>query len=752
VFFMSIPTARVKVEVLTVKGVAPKTLSPGQTRYARAYFQSGGPQIATGRSRPIPDAGGDFDVSGEAAPWVFETDVYPGYEVFVGVEVEEDHGDDPPPIPLSMSMTPPLLGLGVGIIEDPWTSGVRTFGKIEVRVTTTLVNPVDKVFLARATLVTKPSGVVTIFQGYLVEMVDILGLYKPSGEYRPGVPLPLTGAVNASSKRVPGYLSDDNLGRIFTNRRPDGTWAKDTQFIEIQLKITAFGGLTIPAGAKIDWIVEDVDDPTNEARDFHREWGRYVDPNDYDGAGKPLGAHPADNAAAFKAGNANENKLFGAAASSPTARWAAATGGPAPSASSRSRAHTPITLTDPRNGVTSVRIHCMNVLGTNLRVKAELTGTPAGSPVFNASSGVMTMWSRIDVEVVRMDGARSVSAATPLIPKFFLPACVQLDFHSEKTVTGPLVKNPLASVDDDNVFDAAATAWVSNPGVFTHGTQPGWFFLGAAGLPNPLPPPGTVTPLVVDDSTYHFSDDTLRVSGDASGAQSVIVLWGHDADGNSFEAGFGVRRGAHDAPVLSSGQTKLKLWGNDVTPDFTGHDSDGSTDHAMATAILYFPRAELHPGSSSFVPGGFNIPETGAKAVVFGPGARVTTGVSPTLKNAHHPDADYFAGRTILFTQTFTDPHDPTKPMADSDFKDEVISTVVHEFCHAFGMPHKCGHWDWRTPRKKSCCMNYDNTWLVDDHNHLIPSTMGKQDNEMCGRHMMEVRRVHLEKNLGLNW
>jgi hypothetical protein len=85
-------------------------------------------------------------------------------------------------------------------------------------------------------------------------------------------------------------------------------------------------------------------------------------------------------------------------------------------------------------------------------------------------------------------------------------------------------------------------------------------------------------------------------------------------------------------------------------------------------------------------------------------------------------------------------------------FADEVLETAVHEFLHAFGMPHKCGYFNWRTPREKSCCMNYSLTWLVDSSRNPIPGSAGKTDKDMCGRHAMEVRRVHLHRNKGLNW
>ena len=317
------------------------------------------------------------------------------------------------------------------------------------------------------------SGSLTVAQGYFVEFVDIQGLYKP----KPGAVPPLPGATHEA-----GYCSEDNLGRIFTNRKADGKWKGGTQFIDVSVKVTAFGGPTIPGGAKIDWTVLDVDDPTNDASDFRREWGAYVDASDYDATRKPIGAHPDDNALAYSAKNTNEDLLFGPP--SPTARWEQVPGGPAPAASSRTRATTALKSTGPKTAVSSVRIHCPNVLGTNLVLKAELIGTPAGIPVHNAQSGTMTMWCRLDVEVTRMTGAHSLTGALPAIPAFFHPACVQLDFQAEKTIGGALDREEMASAD--RLLEDVAQQWVSDAKVFKNIGQPGWFFLGGARLPYPL--------------------------------------------------------------------------------------------------------------------------------------------------------------------------------------------------------------------------------------------------------------------------
>lgn len=714
------------------------TLGVGHTRYARAYVQAGSAsQRLSGRSRPMPASGGDFDLVPEAAAWVFEVNVNSGDDVALHVELCQDRGDVAPPPPVMLA----------GTIRDPWSPGTQTFGSapgFEVRLTRTVVHPVDPAFVARAGIASGVSGTLTIPQGFAVEIVDIAGLYRPD----PAAVPPAQGSAH-----VVGYSSADNQGRVFVNRRPDGTWARDTQFIEAQVRITALGGLVIPAGATIRWTIDDIDDPTNDVSSFHRDWGRYIDPNDYDASGDPIGAHPGDNTAAFSPGNADDNRLFGAAASgTATARWASATGGPATTASSRTQAETAISGTGSAVGTSAVRIHCMNVLGTNFVVRAELTGTPAGIPVHHTATGVMTMWSRLDVEVVRMAGAHSLTGALPSIPRFFLPACVQLDLQAERVVTGGLDKAEMAA--SDSLVSASSSAWVNDPGVFQHRGQGGWFFLGAARLPNPLPPLGTPPAPLFNGTTYTLGvasgEVFVEVAGHLPGADFVRFEW-TDAASRTLRAGFSVRRSA----ILGS-NTRIFLFGNDVTNGFTGHDSNGSIDHAMSTKRLYFPQHQTDPGSSTLKAGGYGIPHAGAQVRVSPAGAVFTAGISPGVPDATTGTGRFFAGRTIIFTQTSSfsapNPSGSGLPIPRANFNAEVLSTVVHEFVHAFGMPHKCGHWDWRTPRQHSCCMNYFNTWLLDGVNNAIPGSVNQQGNDMCGRHLMEVRRVHLERNRGLNW
>jgi len=861
---MAIPTARVKIEILKIVGLPAAALAGADTRYATATMQAGAaPKLVTGRSRPIPNAGGDFDLTAEASPWVFEVSLDPGTTVSIEVRIGEDHGD----------LGPPAEVVIPGSVDDPWPAGVKNFAAapgFSVRVTTTLINPVDAAYLARASK-SGVSGAVVVPQGFIVQFVDILGLYKPS----PPAPPPAKGSAH-----VVGYISDDNLGRAFTNRDPAGAWTSDTQYIDVQAKVTAFGAPLIPAGAKIRWTILDPDDPTNESSSFRRDWGPYVDQNDYGPAPgfAPLGAHPNDNTLAFSPGNADESKLFGAGKSG-NARWDTAAGGPAPAPSSSSVAESPLTIVNPKSATTSVRIHCPNVLGTNMIIKAELIGTPAGIPVHNAATGVITMWNRIDVEVRRMAGAFSLANALPNIPPFLWPACVQLDFQTEAPVPAALDKPTLSATDDPELEESGTASWAD--AAFSNRANPGWFFLGAARLLSPLPG-GPKPPPLFEKKDYHLgiagASPFVQVTGHFPDAAFVYFLW--KIAGKKQSTSFKVI--GRDFPP---GKTRLFIRGNDVTPLFTGFDSDGSTKHAMDSKRLYFPQHELPAKAAALVAGGYGVPSVGARVVLRKPGAAFTTGMSPPIKLG---TLEFFAGRTVIFTAapssaasfvpnaktppvnqnagagtfpagrdvfiaiTIVNGHGETAlsepfeaddtqqndqfavaspvmtpwhtalsganaitgynvyeadvptgndaPAASAfkkvnaalvpigtatlvnktatgaappvvsaatlvptipvpDFDADIISTVVHEFTHAFGMPHKCGNWDWRTPREHSCCMNYYNTWLVGPGPafHALPDTVRKQGNDLCGRHLMEVRRVHLQNNralksLGVGW
>ena len=82
----------------------------------------------------------------------------------------------------------------------------------------------------------------------------------------------------------------------------------------------------------------------------------------------------------------------------------------------------------------------------------------------------------------------------------------------------------------------------------------------------------------------------------------------------------------------------------------------------------------------------------------------------------------------------------------------EDQTDVTHSFTRQSFLDHTCGYFDYREPRRTTCCMNYGPNWMINANLELIPGTSRRIGNDMCGRHLKEVRRVHLEENKGLRW
>ncbi|WP_438038927.1 hypothetical protein [Sorangium sp. So ce128] len=159
----------------------------------------------------------------------------------------------------------------------------------------------------------------------------------------------------------------------------------------------------------------------------------------------------------------------------------------------------------------------------------------------------------------------------------------------------------------------------------------------------------------------------------------------------------------------------------------------------------YSPRFRKKGGAVT--PGGYGT-AANVKAKLFNPGAFYTAGISPTVTAK---GKEYFAGRTIMFTH-HSAYRDAGTGLPKPTSRGRIVGTIVHELVHAFGMPHKCGYFDFRAPRDKTCCMNYRPNWMLDDKRNLIRGTSAKTGGDVCGRHLKEVRRVHLEDNKGLAW
>ncbi|WP_437930755.1 hypothetical protein WMF37_16515 [Sorangium sp. So ce291] len=532
-----------------------------------------------------------------------------------------------------------------------------------------------------------------------VRIVDIKGLYLP-GFPDSSAPPGTTRAAGYS----PGYKSLDDQGRVYINRDLDGEWARNTQLIEITVEVTSLEG-ELPDDARIRWSARDPDDPFNERPEVHPDWAPTLDENDYDASGSYVTPTGEDNEGTTDSRPGWE-EVEGYALSDAT----------------ETSASTAIA------GMRStIRRRMTDIAGDNLIVRAELEGVAEAA---GDETGIMTLWRRIDVEYIRMESAPPLPVEA--VPKHFEPVFTQLDFAEERVIQD---RQRLAL--DANTLGETASRFVSE--VFSHAGEPGWFCLIAALEPHPVPQArgaqlftGMVT--ILDGGEGERRREYVEIPGDHPDAGQVMFRW----DGEQI--GFAVAMAAvlDDPP-----RTRLWLEPHDIQSQFTA--GDGSVAHAYRDRLFFFPRARRR--GAAWEPPGYGVPQR-VEADVRGPGAAYVAGMSPTIDIG---PARYFAGRTIVFTQ-----HrawwDPEREQPRPGYERHTLHTVVHELTHAFGMPHKCGYFDYLTPRQTTCCMNYRSHWMIDADQQLIPGTAGQVGHDLCGRHVKETRRVRLEANRGLRW
>jgi hypothetical protein len=429
---MPIPAAMVDIAIVRITGLDPDPRKTANLAYFRATI---GPR-ETGRSRPIPRAVTEFDFSVERTQW--QQDVAVAAIVpYLDGDRNRLAGGDAAPIRIAREHFD---------LAAPWTSGNHTFGtsfQVEVAVATRAAPQPGQAAIGVVPKKGAGSSVNTV--GTLavrtlvaVELTDILGLYEP-------VKTPILPGEGQHARRRAGYLSEDNAGRIFRNRALDGTWKKDTQLIELSVKITALRG-TVPAGAKVRWVMIDRDDPINDRTDLHQQWGPYIDANDHDAAGKPEWARVGDDDHGIP---------------DRTPRWEEVPGFDLTIRSDE------VASTLIIGNVSKVRLHCTNVSGANFVVRAVMDSLQIDELV--AQTGLMTIWDRIDVEYLRMASALPIDAALADVPSHFALACIQFD------VAAPVIvpdKDPMltqrngsdeVNSDEVNDFIDGATKHQSEP-------------------------------------------------------------------------------------------------------------------------------------------------------------------------------------------------------------------------------------------------------------------------------------------------
>jgi hypothetical protein len=519
----------------------------------------------------------------------------------------------------------------------------------------------------------------------LATLTEIRGLYKPGVDDRVAPP----PGTTRGSGYVAGYLSEDDKGRIFRNRKLDGSWSKDTQFIELTAVVEP-ATVKLPAGAKMVWSFEDPDDASNEAPNVHEDAGRILDPNDYNPAGK-LGAIKGDN------------DPSGKKKASP--RFEQAEPKYALSGSE--------TLIDIPTRTSRVRFHVSDIAGDNFKIKAQVKADPKIDISMPAQTGVMTVWDRIDLEYVKM--ASAAELPVDQIAANYDIACAQVDVSLKRVVTGAL------DLPQMGANDAAARAMVDlyatkAGGAFTMEGQGGWFFIAAA---NRLLPSRNATILFEGEAEAH--GDVVRLpSGTSLGATPAVVRVF-----NAAKIGGMTKPKPNDKNL----HIKFRVWnktGRDLSIEPHDFHLPEDPDNAFLDADL------SHYGFAA----GAKIP---VQVLSHGDKAMVTGGISPggvDIGGKH-----FFGGRLIVFTQSLN----------ASDYIGTLCHELCHAFDNAHKCGN--WDWIRQADRTSCCMNYWFQFVLDNAGPRApIAWTQNRSSATLCGPHVRRMRDYHLQDNPGLAW
>lgn len=540
---------------------------------------------------------------------------------------------------------------------------------------------------------------------FKAELVQIAGLYRPKAKVVVG---------GHQSEYVEGYKSEDDRGRIFVNHAAGSGSAidwqalrnKDAQFIELEVRVRASNGRLSPQ-TTVTWTWEDPDDPSNAG--MHGPASAEVDDE--------RGGEGEDNEGRrdFPGPGAGQGAKFEAM--------------PDFAFLSEADEHTCET---PLDGETSrVRLHVTNVAGDNFRVKVTASD-PRGGTALGDTTGIMTMWKRIDVEYKVMVDAEDKLPANE-IPGAFEECFVQMDLHGPTSIGDANTREVLLTDPKLSLSDAAREY---TDIVFDNAGKPGWFLLVAA---------HHAQDPVKAKELYRGKADvrvTKALSSGYGGAELVLptVLGAKDSVSTAryVEGSDGITLGLGRNGKLEGTKTIIPAYPLDYQPTFEVDAMDGVYETAYGNRHMYYPTHMVEvPGGGTATPGlGFSSTPS---VIVRTRGATFTIGISPMLKKTiGGKTRKVFAGRTIIFTRKGS--------------KTRMLEVIVHEFGHAFGFPHKCGYYAARNETKQSCTMNYFNTWIFAEGTTTIEKRFftGNSSNRLCARHINGIRRVHLEDNLAL--
>jgi hypothetical protein len=722
---VSLPVAIVTVRLLRIEGIPPNIFSDSERVIAVAWIG----HRAIGRSRPIPRGTTRFELHRQNEPWLHVVEAM-GVPIQVRLELWDDRHHQ-----TARSRTHLTH-----FIEPPYRQGERTTSgitssvvRLTLDVTTVAVTGLRALSVPRhggtsdgaeggGTRVSVPAPRTA---GLVVELSEIQGLYQPSSP-----------SSRVRSQHVAGYRSEDDRGRIFVNSTRDGRYRRDEQSIELTARLHSPSGRPLPAGAQIRWTMTDVDDPFDVDPRVHRQWLRYLDQNDYTVAGEPTGARGSDN----------EGRP------SRTPPWEAVSGFAFVGAAT----NTQVTTQAP-SGESKVVLHCPDVGGDCFTVLAEVTGVPGAH--IPARTGVMTMWKRIFVEQVEMPGALPLPVAE--VPPLFEDARVELNFTPPRrlaTAESPMGENHAA-------LGEAAERFCRNNFRHARNRQGGWFFLASALVSyRDVGHAGVVT---ADQGSGHGGGRPVLYRGRASnhgpldgGTRGLLDVSGHVT--LAGESWLVVRWGGHElwfdivtasryqaGPSLEP-RTQIIYNAHSLARNFEAQGMDGSHAHAYRHLDHYLLQSRTPYNGPTRPRGGYPAPDP-VDIEVLGPtgGSGSTVGKSPGIV---HERREYFAGRTVVFTHHVSEVDSRGRRVYTPGGRAAAVKTIAHELTHAFGMPHICGGFDVRSPPAattgaSTCFMNYRYIWATDEEGNLVAGSMDRIGTGMCGRHIKELRRVHLEDN-----
>ncbi len=586
------------------------------------------------------------------------------------------------------------LGSLDATVAAPWTAREVTVTSANGNLTLTYALAVEIITLTRsAVAVVSRQFDGSTFRSTLAQPVvalavitDIAGLNKPGVDNRPVKP---AGTTRGSYYQA-GYISEDDRGRIFISRKPDDTWEKGKQYVEITATVEP-ATVRLPTGAKMVWSFEDPDDPSNEGPDVHPAAGKILDPNDYDAGGAKTAAAVSDNDPSGK-------KKVSPRFEEIEPRYAL------------SGAET---LIDLPTRTTRVRFHISDIAGDNFRVRAVVKADPKIDLTMPAETGVMTAWNRVDLEYVKMSTALEIPVDR--ISTHYDLACAQVDVSLKRVVAGA-TDLPFMGADDGAAGTMCDDYATSARGEFTMEGRKGWFFVVAANRFMPA----AATRVLYEGPAQAFGDRVRLPAGTTlSHTPRMVRVF----DPAKIVGATRPKPNDHNTHIKFHVSSRA---GQNLT--ITPHDF-----HAVDNPDVSFLDADLshyHFASGSSIE---------VQVLDGGDQAFITAGISPggvDVGGKH-----YFGGRLLVFTQS----------MPASEFLTTLCHELCHAFDNAHKCGNFS--WKNRVTRS-ACAMCYWFQFVLDDASprSAITWTQDRAEPDLCAQHLRRMRDYHLEDNLGLGW